>query len=49
MYINILKYLAYIHMNNEFEAKNIAKKAVNDNAVDFINEGKSFFEWALTE
>lgn len=49
MYINILKYLAYIHMNNEFEANIIAKKAVNDDAVDFINEGKSFFEWALTE
>jgi hypothetical protein len=47
MYINVLKYLAYIHMNKEFEANVIAQKAVNDGIVDFKNEGKSFFEWAL--
>lgn len=47
LYTNILKYLAYIHMNNEFEANNIAQKAVDEGIVEFKNEGKSFFEWAL--
>ena len=49
MNIDILKYLAYIHMNKVSEAQIVAREAINNgNGGNFKNEGKSFFEWALT-
>lgn len=47
--INILKYIAYIHMGKKSEARMIAEKAIhNGDKGRFSNEGKYFFEWALT-
>lgn len=47
--INILKYIAYIHMGKKNEARMIAEKAIhNGDKGRFSNEGKFFFEWALT-
>lgn len=49
MDINILKYIAYIHMGKKEEARMIAEKAIHDGDKGrFSNEGKYFFEWALT-
>lgn len=45
---NILKCLAYIHMNNIEQAVKIAKNAIKDgDSGGFMNEGKTFFEWML--
>lgn len=50
MYINVLKYLAYVHMNKKSEARRIAEEALRDGDVNnFENEGKTFFEWALMQ
>lgn len=47
--INILKYIAYIHMEKKNEARMIAEKAIHDGDMGrFKNGGKFFFEWALT-
>lgn len=44
----VLKCLAYIHMNNIEEAKKIARISIgNGNRGNFENEGKEFFEWVL--
>lgn len=46
--INILKYIAYIHMGKKNEARAIAEKAICDgDRGRFSNEGKYFFEWAI--
>jgi len=46
--LNILKYLAYIHMNKNDEAKRFAEEAVrNGDLGNFVSAGKYFFEWAL--
>ena len=48
MNIDILKYLAYIHMNRVNEAQVIAEEAIKSGKVgNFKNGGKSFFEWAI--
>ena len=48
MNIDILKYLAYIHMNKVNEAQILAEEAIKSGKVgNFKNEGKSFFEWAI--
>ena len=48
MNIDILKYLAYIHMNRVNEAQVIAEEAIKSGKVgNFKNEGKSFLEWAI--
>ena len=50
MYINVLKYLAYVHMNKKSEARRIAEEALRNGDVNnFENEGKTFFEWALMQ
>lgn len=47
--INILKYLAYIHMDREKDARTVAENALhNGEKGRFSNEGKCFFEWAMT-
>lgn len=44
----ILKCLAYIHMNNIEEAKKIAQDAINNgDRGNYENEGKAFFDWVL--
>lgn len=44
----ILKCLAYIHMNCSDKAKDIAQNAIaNGNMGGYINEGKTFFEWMI--
>lgn len=48
MNIDILKYLAYIHMNRVNESQVIAEEAIKSGKVgSFKNGGKSFFEWAI--
>ena len=48
MNFDILKYLAYIHMNRVNEAQVIAEEAIKSGKVgSFKNGGKSFFEWAI--
>ena len=50
MYINVLKYLAYVHMNKKSEARRIAEEALRNGDVNnFENEGKTLFEWALMQ
>lgn len=45
----VLKCLAYIHMNNIQEAVKIAQNSIYDgNRGNYENGGKSFFEWILT-
>ena len=42
----VLKCLAYIHMNNIEQAVKIAENSINDgNMGDYVNGGKGFFEW----
>lgn len=42
----VLKCLAYIHMNNIEQAVKIASNSINDgNRGDYVNGGKAFFEW----
>ena len=42
----VLKCLAYIHMNNIEQAVKIAANSINDgNRGDYVNGGKAFFEW----
>ncbi len=42
----VLKCLAYIHMNNIEQAVKIAANSINDgNKGNYVNDGKSFFEW----
>lgn len=45
---DVLKCLAYIHMNNIEEAIKIAQNSINNgNRGNYENEGKAFFEWIL--
>lgn len=47
--INILKYLAYIHLDRKEDARNVAENALRAGEKGrFSNEGKYFFEWAMT-
>lgn len=42
----VLKCLAYIHMNNIEQAVKIAANSINDgNKGNYVNGGKAFFEW----
>ena len=42
----VLKCLAYIHMNNIEQAVKIAANSINDgNRGNYVNGGKAFFEW----
>ena len=44
----VLKCLAYIHMNNIEQAVKIAQSSINDgNRGNYENGGKAFFEWLL--
>ena len=44
----VLKCLAYIHMNNIEQAVKIAQSSINDgNRGNYENGGKAFFEWIL--
>lgn len=44
----VLKCLAYIHVNNIEQAVKIAQKSINDGKNgNYENEGKTFFEWVL--
>ena len=44
----VLKCLAYIHMNNIEQAVKIAQNSINDgNGGNYENGGKAFFEWIL--
>ena len=44
----VLKCLAYIHVNNIEQAVKIAQKSINDGkSGNYENEGKNFFEWLL--
>lgn len=44
----VLKCLAYIHMNNTEEAKKIAQDSINNgNRGNYENGGKAFFDWIL--
>ena len=44
----VLKCLAYIHMNNIEQAVKIAKSSIKDgNRGNYENDGKAFFEWIL--
>lgn len=46
--INILKCLAYLHMNKKDEARMIAEKALSEGDKGrFSSGGKYFFEWAI--
>lgn len=45
---DVLKCLAYIHMNNSEKAVKIAQSSINDgNRGNYENGGKAFFEWML--
>lgn len=42
----VLKCLAYVHMNNIEQAVKIAANSINDgNRGNYVNGGKAFFEW----
>lgn len=44
----VLKCLAYIHVNNIEQAVKIAQKSINDGKNgNYENEGNPFFEWVL--
>ena len=44
----VLKCLAYLHMNNKEQAVKIAQSSINDgNRGNYVNGGKGFFEWIL--
>lgn len=45
----MLKCLAYIHMNNIEQAVKIAQNSINNGkSGNYVNEGKAFFEWILS-
>ena len=44
----VLKSLAYIHMNNVESARKVAQDSLNSgNKGNYENGGKAFFEWML--